>query len=245
MAQKNAIGISASGVFLHLGSKIMFIKYAENTTDVSLPAMALYGFRKILEGHLQKMHFPNKSLPIVFTENRKQLLNIEQWRKDGYDCAYPFPFVEINSLTGDLTDSSVIGNPKMALKRHGTGYGGVTNATILKNFLIDLQFDLTFHFMTDDPMSAVALANDIIIMAKADVFTSQVRDDFGERLLSISADTTISWPKPAMEDGAAPGVFDLEIPFRLRFKSGSQKHVPKINNQGRVDVGVTPSENNQ
>lgn len=223
----------------------MFIKYAESSTDASMPAMALYGFRKIIEGHLRKAHFPEKSLPIVFTENRKQLLNIEQWRKDGYDCSYPFPFVEINSLTGDLQDRSIVGNAKMALKRHGTGYGGHTNATILKNFLIDLQFDLTFHFMTDQPMSAVAFANDLIIMAKADVFTSTIRDDYGERLLTIEADTTISWPKPALEDGVAPGVFDLEIPFRLRFKSGSQKHVPKINNQGHVDVGLHSTENNQ
>lgn len=217
----------------------MFIKYDESTSDVSMPALALYGFRKIIEGHLGRTHFPNKSLPIVFTENRKALLTLEQWRKDGYDCDYPFAFVEINSFTGDLTDKSVIGNAKIALKRHGTGFVSATNATLLKNFLIDLQFDLTLHFMTDQPMNAVAFANDVIIMAKADVFTSQITDDYGQRLLNVEADTTISWPKPVLEDGAAPGVFDLEIPFRLRFKSGSQKDVPKINNQGRVDINTS------
>lgn len=216
----------------------MFIRYAENTTDVSLPAQALYGFRKIIEGHLGH-HFQGKSLPIVFTENRRQLLNIEQWRADGYDCTYPFVFVEITSLTGEVQDRSVIGNPKMALKRHGTGYGSATNATVLKNFLTDVQFDLSFHFMTDQPMAAVALATDVIVLAKADAFTSMIRDDYGERLLNIEADQTISWPKPSSEDGSAPGVFDLELPFHIRFKVGSQKHVPKINNQGRVDIGVT------
>lgn len=217
----------------------MFIRYAENTSDVSMPALALYGFRKIIEGHLGRTHFPKKSLPIVFTENRKELLKIEQWRSDGYDCEFPFVFAEIGSLTGDLADKSVIGNAKIALKRHGTGFVSATNATLLKNYLIDMQFDLTLHFMTDQPMAAVAFANDVIIMAKADVFTSTITDDYGSRLLNIEADTTISWPKPALEDGSAPGVFDLEIPFRLRFKSGSQKDVPKINNQGRVDIGVS------
>lgn len=215
----------------------MFIKYAESVTDVSLPSMALYAFRKILEGHIGKTHFPGKSLPIVFTENRKQLLNIEQWRSDGYDCSYPFVFVEINSLTGENVNSA-IGNPKMALRRSGTGYSSATNATLLKNFLVDLSFELTFHFMTDQPMSAVAIASDIIIMAKADVFTSTVRDDYGERLLNVSASQSISWPKPAQEDGSAPGVFDLEVPFKVSFKAGSQKHVPKINNAGRIDIAT-------
>lgn len=220
----------------------MFIKYAESTTDVGMPALALYGFRKVIEGHLGRTHFPGKALPLVFTENRKELLKIEQWRADGYDCEYPFVFVEITSLTGDLAEKSVIGNPKIALKRHGTGFlgaGDATNATMLKNFLIDMQFDLTLHYMTDQPMSAVAFASDVITMQKADVFTSQINDSYGQRLLNIEADTTISWPKPALEDGVAPGVFDLEIPFRLRFKSGSQKDVPKINNEGRVTLGLT------
>lgn len=243
MAKKNAIGLTASSVFPYMGHGIMFIKYAESTTDASLPALALYSFRKIVEGHLGRTHFKGKSLPIVFSDNRKQMFSIEQWRAGGYDCEYPFAFVEISSLTGDLQDKSVIGNPKMTLKRHGSGYGAVTNATVLKNFMIDLQFDLTLHFQTDDPMSAVAFASDIIVMQKADVFTSMVKDDYGERLLTVEADTTISWPKPATEDGAAPGVFDLEVPFRLRFKAGSQKHVPKINNEGRVTLGVdTPGD---
>jgi hypothetical protein len=225
----------------------MIVSYSDNERDSSLPSLALYTFRKVIEAHLGKRHFPNTAFQIVFTDNRKSMLNIEQWRGAGFTCSYPFAFAEVTSVTGDVADNSVIGNAKIALKRHGTGYlkDAATNATILKNFLTDIRIDLTVHFQTEQPMDALMFVTDVIVLQKADIFTTMIKDSYGERLLTIKAETSISWPKPATEDAAAPGVFDLEIPFSLQLKVGTQKDVPKINNEGRVDINVSPATGGQ
>lgn len=207
----------------------------------SQPSMALYVFRKSIQAHL-KHHFANVSnrgIPIVFTNNRKGLLAAEEWRGAGYECTYPFSFIEVNSITTDVRDKSAIGNVKSALRRNGVGYhhtGG--NADLLKTFALDMQIDVTLHYMTDEPMKAVMFSTDLLLLSEADFFSTTVNDSFGERIITIETDKNISWPKADLNDPAAPGVMDLEIPFRIRFRAGHQKYVPKINNEGKVTLST-------
>lgn len=215
----------------------MFIRYSDSLTDATLPAMALYVFRKVIQNHLSDPHFVGRNVFLAFTDNKKDWLRKQQWRTDTELTQYPYVFGTLSSITTDV-ERSAVANPKMALKRTGTGIvvSANSNAEIMKNFIIDFQFEVSLHYLTDDPLAAISFANDVLLMNKADLFTSKINDSYGPRLVEITCDNQVTIPTAPLEDATAPGVIDLEIPFRVRFKSGSQKFVPKINNQGTVDL---------